>query len=367
MPQKVLALMSGGVDSSIAAASLVRQGFDVVGVTMKIWEEPACADDTGGRCRLCADIEDARHVCSRLNIPHIVFDAQSVFRKKVIEPFCEEYLGGRTPNPCVICNVEIKFGLMLRRARELGAVFVATGHYARIKHDETRGRFLLLKGRDPAKDQSYFLYRITHDQLKHILFPLGSLTKPEVRWQARALGLHVSDKTESQEICFVPAGDYRGLLERMHPGSLTPGPIMDVNGKHLGTHRGIACYTIGQRRGLGIAHSRPLYVVGFDRKKNAVVVGTSEHLWSRELLATRVNWISAAEPAEPFRAHARIRYKHRESPATVVPLEGQAARVRFDKPQRAVTPGQSVVLYDGNLVAGGGIIESAATEASVLD
>jgi tRNA-specific 2-thiouridylase len=359
MPQKVLALMSGGVDSSIAAVSLVEQGFEVIGITMNVWEEPDCADDFNRRCRSMADIEDARRICSRLNIPHHVSDVRAVFRTCVVEPFCAEYISGKTPNPCIICNAEIKFGLMLRRGRALGANSIATGHYARIERDEATGQMLLLKGRDTTKDQSYFLHRLTQSQLKHIMFPLGNLTKEQVRRRARKLKLPLAEKSESQEICFVRDGDYRRLLEQTMPEKIRGGSIVDKEGKKLGTHTGIAHYTIGQRRGLGIAHERPLYVIGFDIGKNTVIVGTSDQLRADELIAENVNWISGEKVREPLRARARIRYKHTESPATISPLDRDTVHVRFDKPQRAITPGQSVVFYDGDIVLGGGIIRSA--------
>ncbi len=356
MPHKVLALMSGGVDSSVAAASLVHQGFEVIGITINVWREYGSADDTGRRCCSAAEMEDARRVCSRLNIPHYVSNAKSAFLKHVVQPFCEEYLRGRTPNPCVVCNTEIKFGLMLRRARALGAACIATGHYARLQRDNATGRSLLLKGRDPVKDQSYFLYNLRQNQLQHLLFPVGEFTKEQVRRRARELKLPVAEKPESQEICFIPGNDYRGLLERMTPQGLKPGFIVDREGRTLGKHKGIAYYTIGQRRGLGIAHPRPLYVIGLDVDRNTVIVGTSEQLWNDELVAEKVNWISIKEIRKPIRLNARIRYKHKESPATVSPLERGAVRVRFDKPQPAITPGQSVVFYDGDVVLGGGII-----------
>ncbi len=350
--------MSGGVDSSTAAALLSRQGLEVVGITMKVWDDAGTADEFTRRCCSDADAEDARRVCARLNIPHYVSNAKAAFRKHIVEPFCSEYLAGRTPNPCVVCNTEIKFRLMLRRARALGATHVATGHYARIERDEAAGRWLLLKGRDTSKDQSYFLYGLTQSQLAHILFPLGGLTKTQVRRTARELGLSTAQKPESQEICFVPEGDYRKLLERVAPERPTPGPIVHVDGRILGTHKGIANYTIGQRRGLGVAHPRPLYVVGFDIGRNAVVVGESEHVWADELVAENMNWIAIKKLNEPMRAHARIRYKHEESPAIVSLLEGGSVLVRFDRPQRAVTPGQSIVFYDGDVVIGGGLIGS---------
>ena len=359
MPQRILALMSGGVDSSTAAVALSRQGLDVIGITMKVWDDAGLTGEFARRCCSAADVEDARRVCALFNIPHYVSNAKAAFRKHVVNPFCKEYLRGRTPNPCIVCNTEIKFRLMLRRARALGATHIGTGHYARIEPSEENSRFLLLKGRDGAKDQSYFLYRLTQSQLEHILFPLGDLTKTQVRRRARELGLPTAQKPESQEICFVTDGDYRKLLEHFEPGGLRPGPIIDLDGKELGRHKGIANYTIGQRRGLGIAHPRPLYVISLDSGMNAVVVGTSEHVWADELVADDLNWISVRALREPMHVKARIRYKHKESPASVIPLENNRVLVRFERPQRAITPGQAVVFYDGDVVVGGGIISSS--------
>ncbi|MBI5117071.1 tRNA 2-thiouridine(34) synthase MnmA [Candidatus Poribacteria bacterium] len=357
MPQKIVALMSGGVDSSTAAAILLQQGFEVVGITMKVWEDAGLADEFTRRCCSVSDADDARRVCALLDIPHYVSNARAAFRKYVVDPFCREYLAGKTPNPCIVCNTEIKFRLMLRRARSLDATHVATGHYARIAHDPGTDRYLLLKGRDTAKDQSYFLYNLTQAQLAHILFPVGELTKTQVRAKARELGLPTAQKPESQEICFVPEGDYRRLLERIAPDKLNPGPILDVTGKKLGTHAGTANYTVGQRRGLGIAHPKPLYVVGIDVGRNAVIVGTAEHVWAGELVAENLNWISLKSLREPMRLNARIRYKHVESPALVSPLEHNTVLVHFNHPQRSITPGQAIVFYDGDVVVGGGIIK----------
>ena len=356
MPPKVLALMSGGVDSSTVAAILSRQGFDVVGITMKVWDEPDDDNNPAKRCCSLADVEDARRICSRLKIPHYVSNAWAAFRRHVVDPFCEEYLNGRTPNPCIVCNTEIKFRLMLRKARSLGADRVATGHYARIERDEKSGRLLLLKGRDTSKDQSYFLHELNQRQLGRIMFPLGEMTKKQVRARAREFGLGVAENPESQEICFVPGNDYRKLLERMTPERLRPGPIVDLDGKELGGHKGIAYYTIGQRRGLGIAHPRPLYVVGLDVERAAVIVGTSEHLWASELVTEKVNWISITKLKEPMRVEARIRYRHEPSPATISPREDGFLHVLFDERQRAITPGQAVVFYNADVVVGGGVI-----------
>jgi tRNA-specific 2-thiouridylase len=362
MPQKILALMSGGVDSSVAAAILSQQGLEVVGITMKVWDDPAPDDEPSKRCCSLTDVEDARRICARLKIPHYVSNAKAAFRKHVVDPFCSEYLIGRTPNPCIVCNTEIKFRLMLRKARALGADCVATGHYARIEQDEGSGRRLLLKGRDPAKDPSYFLYDLTQSRLERIVFPLGALTKSQVRKKARSLDLGVAEKPESQEICFVTGGDYRELLGKIAPESAKPGPIINVEGNEIGRHEGIARYTIGQRRGLGVSHPRPLYVVGFDIERNAVIAGVAERLWADELIAENVNWISIKKLSEPMRVKARIRYKHEESPATINPMENGGARVVFDKPQRAIAPGQAVVFYDDDVVVGGGVISLAGRQ-----
>ncbi|MBI4831303.1 MAG: tRNA 2-thiouridine(34) synthase MnmA [Candidatus Lindowbacteria bacterium] len=357
MSEKIVALMSGGVDSSTAAAILLQRGFQVIGITMKVWEDAGPTEEFTRRCCSAADADDARRVCALLNIPHYVSNAKAAFRRYVVDPFCKEYLTGRTPNPCIVCNTDIKFRLMLRRAHSLGAAGVATGHYARITRDSATERFLLLKGRDATKDQSYFLYNLTQSQLAHISFPVGELTKTQVRAKAREFGLPTAQKPESQEICFVPDGDYRKLLEKIAPDRLRPGPILDVTGRRLGEHMGIANYTIGQRRGLGIAHPKPLYVVGFNVERNAVIVGTAEHVWARELVAEDLNWISVTGLRQPMRLTARIRYKHIESPALVSPLDRNSVLVRFDHPQRSITPGQAVVFYDGDVVVGGGIIK----------
>lgn len=355
---RVVVAMSGGVDSSVAAALLKQAGHEVIGVTMEIWPA-ATGTGTGGQAGACcglAAVEDARKVARKLGIPHYVFNLREVFARHVIENFCQEYAQGRTPNPCVRCNRYVKFDALLARVRALNAAFLATGHYARITRDESSGRFLLRKGVDRQKDQSYFLYTLTQDQLQHILFPLGQLTKKRVREIARELDLPVAAKAESQEVCFIPDNDYHRFLRRCIPGSLQEGPIVDQQGRVLGRHRGIAFYTVGQRRGLGIAAGEPLYVLAVDREHNAVVVGPESALYRAALVAGDLNWIAIPALHEPRKVQARIRYRHREAPATVSPYKDDHALVQFVTPQRAITPGQAVVFYDGDVVVGGGTI-----------
>ena len=353
--------MSGGVDSSVTAALLIEQGYDVVGAMLRVWpwKEP---DETQGRFGSCcspAAVDDARRVAERLEIPFYLLNIEREFEKTVIENFAEEYLGGRTPSPCVICNQEVKFGSLLRRAFAWEAMAVATGHYARIKQDLITGRHLLLRGKDQRKDQSDFLWPLTQDQLAAARFPVGDLTKEEVRAKARALALPVADKPESQEICFVPDDDYRGFLRQRIPEAFRPGPIIDRKGIVVGEHKGLAAYTVGQRRGLGLASGRPLYVVELDPDRNVVVVGEDRDLETTRLIATRVNLIAFDRLERPVAVQAKIRHSHHPAPATIYPLEGKRVEVAFDTPQRAVTPGQSAVFYQGDLVVGGGIIDSS--------
>ncbi|NPV70638.1 MAG: tRNA 2-thiouridine(34) synthase MnmA [Firmicutes bacterium] len=366
--------MSGGVDSSVAAALLREQGYDVVGVTMQIW--PDVAEDEayshGGCCSVTA-AHDARRVAAVLGIPHYVLNFKEVFAGRVISNFCAEYESGRTPNPCLICNRDIKFGELLGKARELGASFVATGHYARVVTDPSTGRRLLLKGVDRGKDQSYALYMLSQEQLAAAMFPLGGMRKTEVRRLAARLGLPTADKPESQEICFVTSGDYREFLESRHPRVATPGPIVDRSGNVLGTHRGLAFYTVGQRRGLGIAKEIPLYVIDIDPARNALVVGTAGEAMSSEFAVYQANFIPFDSLTGPLDVRCKIRYRAAEAPATIEPIDSVAwssspggrltqnrrARVRLHEPQRAITPGQSAVFYDGEVVVGGGIIERA--------
>ena len=352
---KILAAMSGGVDSSVAAALLKEEGHDVIGATMQLWPRESDGNESGGGCGLDA-IEDARKVASKLDIPHYVIDVRDIFARKVITDFCQEYQLGRTPNPCLRCNQHIKFGILLERARALGADCIASGHHARIELDEATDRYLLKKGADPAKDQSYFLFTLSQEQLSHIRFPIGNLTKDGVREIARELSLHVADKPGSQEICFIPNDNYPEFLEDYLPMARTPGPILDKQGNILGNHQGIISYTIGQRKGLGIANAKPLYVTAIEPARNAVVVGTRKEIYGRELIASDMNWIATTRPEYPVKGKAKIRYRQPESDATVIPRDKDCVCVRFQEPQMAIAPGQAIVFYDGDIVVGGGII-----------
>jgi len=303
---------------------------------------------------------EAKRVAHRLAIPHYVMNFRNLFAQKVIANFCREYSMGRTPNPCIRCNEHIKFGALLSRAKGLDADFIATGHYARIERDEVGGRYLLKKGLDPGKDQSYVLYRMSQNQLRYALMPLGGFTKERVRQMALELGLPVADKAESQEICFTPDGDYTGFLQEYVPHAVKPGPILDREGNTLGEHRGILFYTIGQRKGLGISASEPLFVVAIDRGRNTVVVGSKRDVYGDELIAADLNWIAIESLKQPLEIKARIRYRHREADAVLTPLpNGERVRVKFKKPQMAITPGQAVVFYHKDTVVGGGTIEWA--------
>lgn len=367
---KVVVAMSGGVDSSVAAALLKEQGYDVVGITMQIWPSKK---SFGGCCSLEA-VNDARKVADKLGIPHYLLNFRDVFKRDVVDNFIEEYKQGRTPNPCIRCNQFIKFDYLYQKAKELGAEFVATGHYARVqpptpfspspllrgKGIGDRGGYRLLKGIDKRKDQAYVLYMMNQESLAHTLYPLGEMTKEEVRKLAKKYDLPVAEKEESQEICFVEDDDYGRFIKENCPEAVKPGPIMDKAGNIIGQHDGIAFYTLGQRKGIGSHKSLPKYVVALDRKKNAIIIGDQEDLLEKELIADNVSYISGKVPKEPLKIKAKIRYNSPEEEAV---LEAKAPRLRsgqaqviFKKPQRAITPGQSVVFYQGDEVLGGGII-----------
>lgn len=352
---RVLVAMSGGVDSSVAAALLIEEGYECIGVTMQLWPDDLPREHESGCCSIGA-VEDARRVANRLGIPYYVLNFADEFTEQVIDRFASEYMRGRTPNPCIVCNDKVKFGTFLEKALDLDCDYIATGHYAIVAYDPGRGRYVLKKGVDPSKDQSYTLYGLTQDQLARTLLPLGRYRKEEVRRIAGRLGLITAEKPDSQEICFVPEGDYRGFLERYAPESKRPGPILDLEGNLLGEHQGIAFYTIGQRKGLGIAHPTPLYVVDLDPDENAVIVGPKEAVEGTILLAEAVNFVAIPSLEGPMRVDCKIRYRVKPAPAVIEPAEGGGVITRFDEPERAITPGQSVVWYDDDTVIGGGII-----------
>lgn len=352
--------MSGGVDSSTTAWLLREKGYEVIGATMCIGTTERTQ---GGPVRCCglADIEDARRVALQLEIPFHVFHLREEFEREIIEYFCEEYQKGRTPNPCVLCNERVKFGSFLKKALELNADYLSTGHYARVEFDEDLEQYVLKKGVDRRKDQSYVLFSLTQDQLRYVLLPLGEYQKEEIRRKAFHLGLRVHDKAESQEVCFIQETSYHPFLQEKLRESIEPGPIMDQKGNVLGIHKGIPFYTIGQRRGLRLARGKPLYVIGIDRRKNAIIVGGEKEVYGDTFMVNPVHWINHREVTSSFLAQVKIRYNHPGSEAVISPKEKGRVEVKFKSPQKAITPGQAAVFYDGERVLGGGWIREVSS------
>lgn len=346
--EKIAVGMSGGVDSSVAAALLLEKGYDVIGITMLLWGEDSCS-------------QDAKNVCQKLGIQHHTVDFRDEFKSLVMDYFAEEYYHGRTPNPCVVCNKFFKFDAMLKYAKELGADKIATGHYAKIEYDENSGRYLLKAADASHKDQTYVLYSLTQEQLAHTVMPLGELSdKGETRRLAQKLGFEVADKADSMEICFIPDDDYRRFLKE-HTDRICPeGDFVDCHGNVLGRHTGIVNYTIGQRKGLGVTFGKPMFVTRIDAKENRVVLGEKGTEFSLGLVADNVNFIAFDPPTEPIKVFAKVRYSAKAAFATVYPENGDRVRVEFEEPQRAITPGQAVVFYglDGETVVGGGTIQN---------
>ncbi len=359
---KVMVGMSGGVDSSVAALLLKEAGYDVVGVTLRLWVDPRSEEQAGESARGCCSLEaitDARRVADMLEIPHYVLNMQNEFKKHIVCNFTDEYLQGRTPNPCIECNRIIKFSIMLQKARGLGINKVATGHYARIQYDHAAGQYRLFKGLDTQKDQSYMLYVLGQDELASTLFPLGAMSKQQVRQVAAANNLRVAAKQESQDICFIPDNDYFAFMERQCPQTHQPGDIISTAGRKLGRHSGVAAYTVGQRKGLGLTSPTPLYVVHIDARRNVVVVGEEKETYSAGLLAEKLHFVAGTAPKSKTDIQVKIRYRSPPVPAFLFPPVEDRARVVFAEEQKAVTPGQSAVFYRGDEVIGGGLIQAA--------
>ena len=353
--KKVVVGMSGGVDSSVAAYLLKEQGYDVIGVTMRMApNNPEFEEVEGGCCGLSA-VEDARRVCDRLEIPFYVLNFKDLFKEKVIDYFVDSYMQGKTPNPCIACNKYLKFDALLRKARGIGAEYVATGHYAKI--EEKDGRYLLIRSDDDKKDQTYALYNFTQDQLAHTLMPCGKYTKDKIREIAKEIGLAVHNKKDSEEICFIPDNDHGKFIKEEMPGKVKPGNFVDKEGNILGRHKGIVYYTIGQRKGLGLSLGTPVFVTGINTKKNEVIVGPESDIFQTDLLARDVNFIPFDKLEKEIKVTAKVRHAGKPAEATIYPEPYGKVRVSFKEKQRAITRGQSVVFYDGNIVVGGGIIE----------
>jgi tRNA-uridine 2-sulfurtransferase len=366
-PQTIAVAMSGGVDSSTVAAMLRAEGHNIIGLTMQLWNQRRLAGHEGmpesvqGRCCSLDDVYDARRVAELIGIPYYVVNHEERFEREVVRPFVAEYLSGRTPIPCSLCNNHLKFDQLLVVARQIGAARVATGHYARVSYDDVRGRWLLKRPADKSKDQTYFLFGLTQEQLSRTLFPLGDMTKPQVRDLARKHGLALAEKPDSQEICFVPGGDYKRFIDAYlaDQGEALPdtaGELVTTNGEVIGEHHGIHNFTVGQRKGLGVATGSPLYVIQISGANKQVIVGAEENLYSRTLRARRVNLIAVHDLREPTRVTVKIRHRHEPASAVMERVNDDEVLVTFDEPQRAITPGQAAVFYDGEIVVGGGWI-----------
>lgn len=354
-PKRVVVGMSGGVDSSVTAHLLKEQGYEVIGMTMQIWQDDAPDDNSGGCCGLSA-VDDARRVCQKLDIPHYVVNFRSDFKKHVIDYFLDEYQNARTPNPCIACNRYVKWESMLQKALQIGADYIATGHYARVIQDEATGRFALKQSKSLAKDQTYALYNLTQDQLKHTLMPLGDYTKDEVRAIAKDLGLAVATKPDSQEICFVPDDNYAGYIEEATGKPSKAGNFVDKDGKVVGKHKGLIHYTIGQRKGLGLSMGKPVFVQKLDSSKNEVVVGDNEDLFKHTVTANQLNFMPFDKLEGSLRCSGKIRYNQKPEPCTIRMIDEDTLICEFDEKQRAITPGQALVLYSGEELIGGGTI-----------